>query len=335
MGRIPAWLIILTIFLIGCAIFLLMKLKDMEINYYQVFQKHVTTSDFPQQVLSFTNEHVVEMQSSPAVKTGLDPTRVSTYSSQVEHKTIPIVVQSFTETANTSAAGIGEVLIVRGFASAVRGTGMRRQLGNKMPVLSGEILETAGGSRIKIKLTDKTQITLGEETAVAIDVYNYKPSEPVKCNIIVRMINGYCRILPGRIALINQHGFVVRTEVATFRLTGGDVCVICSKTGVDLLALDTGLNGVVTEYCRKGQQVMNVKTGMLIPVSRDEIIVQTITTTNTMFTVDTGKSSNLRTLDTAEALRIADLASIFSPISFNMSIAPEGIVFIPEGQEKR
>lgn len=335
MGRIPRWLIFLAISLVGCAVFLLMKLKDMGINYYQVFQKPITTSDISQQVLPLTNEHAVEKQSSSAGKTSLESTHVSTYSSQVQDKTIQIVTQSFAETANTASAGIGEVLLVRGSANAVRSNGMRRQLGNKMLILSGEILETTVGSRVKIKLTDGTQITLGEETAVAIDLYNYKPSDSVGCNIIVRMMNGYCRILPGRIASLNQYGFVVRTEVATFRLTGGDVCVICSKTGVELLTLDTGSNGVVTEYCRSGQQVMNVKTGTLVPVSRDEIIVQTITTTNTMFTVGTGKGSNLRILDTAEALRIANLASILRPISFSMSIAPEGIVLIPEGEEKR
>jgi len=334
MRRIPPWLIILAIFLTGCAIVLLIKLKNIEIKDYQAVPQYAEHMNTHNHIADLTNQFAVSPQPTYWSKTISKTLSDLPSPGQSQEETSGINAQSYSENVDIVSPGIGVVLMVRGSANAVHPRGTRRPLFNRISISCDEILETTQGSRIKIKLNDGTQITLGEATTVSFDVFNYKPSEPPGCNIIVRIINGLCRILPGRIALLNQHGFVIRTETATFRLTGGDVCVICSETGGEVLVLNAGSGGVVTEYCQNGQPVMNIKTGTLIPVPKDEIIVQTITTTNAMFSVTTGKGSTLRTLDISEVLHIANLASILRPISFNVAVAPEGTVLIPEGKEK-
>ena len=117
-----------------------------------------------------------------------------------------------------AADAIGKVILVQGHPIAERDD-QHLPLSRNSPVYEGDILITPVGSKLLLRLKDKTTISLAENSHFSLDKYEFtsanKPS-----SVRFKMTKGAFRALTGLIGKQKDPQFTVHTPIATIGVRG-------------------------------------------------------------------------------------------------------------------
>jgi ferric-dicitrate binding protein FerR (iron transport regulator) len=83
----------------------------------------------------------------------------------------------------------------------------------------GAVLATGRASRLEIKLIDGTELTLGENSSLALDAVFFDLAAQ-KGNVLVRVVDGAFRAVTGRVGDLPGKPFVLKTRLATIGIRG-------------------------------------------------------------------------------------------------------------------
>ncbi|MGK0289428.1 MAG: hypothetical protein ACI86H_000872 [bacterium] len=126
----------------------------------------------------------------------------------------------FQSPAFAKAKVAGKVIKIRGGVFANGVTQSRNLfLGSRIRV--GDFIITGKNSRMKMKLSDNTIITLGENSRFQITKYYYRPRKK-QGNAFFNMVTGVFRVVTGKIGKLRGRPFKVKTPMAIIGIKGTD-----------------------------------------------------------------------------------------------------------------
>lgn len=139
---------------------------------------------------------------------------------------MPIFVLILAFSISSFPAGAAD-LAVAGVIAHLQGAGFvnRRDssenLHKELPVREGDRIVTGHNSRVLLKMTDGTLLTLGSDTEFAINRYRYaEPSN--RGSAALELIKGVFRAVTGAIGKSGKPDFRVKTAVGTIGIRGTD-----------------------------------------------------------------------------------------------------------------
>lgn len=117
------------------------------------------------------------------------------------------------------AADAGTVTRLRGEATAYA-SGKTRVLSENAAVAVGEKLETGPGARLELRLTDGTQLTLGEKADFTVDELTMAPSGGIA---LFTRAAGAIKMAAGAISKLPQHRIEIASNAGTIGIRGTEV----------------------------------------------------------------------------------------------------------------
>ncbi len=133
-----------------------------------------------------------------------------------------------------AAPPAGEVIKLMGRASAISAEGGLRRLDVGGAVNSGDVVVTAAGSFVRMKLSDGGYIVLRPNTRFQIADYAFR-DKPEESRSVFNLLKGGFRAVTGLIGQRSKAAVRYRTAVATIGIRGTDLEVIdCSDGCPDL-----------------------------------------------------------------------------------------------------
>ncbi|MEM7196207.1 MAG: FecR family protein [Pseudomonadota bacterium] len=128
---------------------------------------------------------------------------------------------------HAQSESIGNVLLVKGVATAASETRGLRTLAKNSEVFLMDTLQTASDSFLVIKMNDASKLTLRPGSEMLLEEFDQTPDQE---KASFNLIKGGLRTLTGAIGAKNPEEFRVRTVVATIGVRGTDYIVRhCSK----------------------------------------------------------------------------------------------------------
>jgi len=131
----------------------------------------------------------------------------------------------------------GEVIVLRGSASAVSVTGATRSLERGAGVFQGDRIDTADGAVIAMEFTDGSTFQLGENASMSVDNYAFGQSAESD-GFASSIFKGAFRFVSGLIAQRRSRGMGVRTPVATIGIRGTSVAGEADATSARIMLLE-------------------------------------------------------------------------------------------------
>jgi hypothetical protein len=158
---------------------------------------------------------------------------------------LPMASEAF---AGTEA---GKVTRIKGEATVKRGETMVA-LAEGTAIEALDRIETGKEARLEVTFVDETKLTLGENAALVVDEFVYKP-EVNQGFSLMNLIKGAFRFTTGKIGKLTERRVEVKTGFANLAVRGTDFWggPIDGKSGV--LVLD----GVVEVTTEKGKVVLD------------------------------------------------------------------------------
>ena len=111
---------------------------------------------------------------------------------------------------------IGNVSHVEGSAAAIQDAQFRK-LEEKSPIFMHDVISTGKASKVKVRLPDGTQMTLGAKTSLVVEEYFLRNENGAA---IARLLSGSMRMISGKIAKISPAHYKLKTGVATIGVRG-------------------------------------------------------------------------------------------------------------------
>ncbi len=115
---------------------------------------------------------------------------------------------------------IGAVTRVRGAALATQ-AGVSRPLAAGGAIFVADEITTGADTRLEMRLTDGTVVTLGDDTVIAVAAFAFDPASG-RGNALLRVSAGVFRAVTGRLSKLSGNSFAVATPVATAGIRGTD-----------------------------------------------------------------------------------------------------------------
>jgi hypothetical protein len=117
----------------------------------------------------------------------------------------------------------GQVLLVKGIATAQREGTPARFLGKGAKLYQGDTVTTSSKGFVILKLIDESVITLRPGTVFKLETVNYRPEKKESSNAFLRLLKGGMRAITGFISKLNpKRGVRIQTPVATIGIRGTD-----------------------------------------------------------------------------------------------------------------
>ena len=118
-----------------------------------------------------------------------------------------------------AAEAVATVLAVRGNVTAFDRAGKNRQLPLKSELFRGDTIKSGDRGRIQISFLDETLISLGANTEMSIERFDYKPNQN-DGELVTHVREGAFRVMGGAIAKIAPSKFKTETPTATIGIRG-------------------------------------------------------------------------------------------------------------------
>lgn len=134
----------------------------------------------------------------------------------------------------------GRVIIVTGKVEAVDAKGRTRLLRRGLRVYSGETVNTAANSSLRLVMSDRSMLSLDANASIRLDAYQYKPAEPEQDKMSVSLIKGGLRSLTGAIGQRSKDDVSLVTPVATMGIRGTALQIILYEDGGVAVIYDFG-----------------------------------------------------------------------------------------------
>lgn len=128
-----------------------------------------------------------------------------------------LLVLAFLVAPAHAADQAGEVVIVRGIATAQAGAAGGRILGATSPVYEGDVISTGPRSVALLKLGDGTRVTLRPQTRFQVEEFNVAENSG---SAVYRLFQGGLRAVTGFLSKNNPNAVKLRTSVATIGIRG-------------------------------------------------------------------------------------------------------------------
>jgi hypothetical protein len=119
--------------------------------------------------------------------------------------------------AGTSA---GEVLTLRGPVTVTQ-DGKTTKLYRGASVIAGDQLRTGRNARLKLRMIDGAEITLGENSEFFVREYEMRAAEGAGVAVL-EVTKGFFRAVTGRITKLRENKFQVKTPLAVIGVRGTD-----------------------------------------------------------------------------------------------------------------
>lgn len=164
-------------------------------------------------------------------------------------------------------SAIGEISFTGGKVSAVSATGVERSLMIKSAIYLNDKIVCGPGGKLEIIFSDKSVMSLGENSEIVIDEYIYAPDRKKDISFGMRFIKGACRIVTGAITKLNPERFKVHTRMATVGIRGCDIGIAGEDQKNDIYVLGLGKDETVgVETTSNGKPVMDMATGRSLDI---------------------------------------------------------------------
>ncbi len=207
--------------------------------------------------------------------------------------------------------GIGQVVLIHGTVTATDTSLRRRALAPDGRVFAHEAIETAPGSRLRLRLDDGSELHISENSHLVLDEYLLDRSNAARTHFLMRLVKGFCRLIPGAIAELNPNRFQVHTRLSTIGIRGCEVAVRCRPDVEEIAVLALALQrSVCVEVASDGSPVRNILTAKPIPIEAARRVTLDVTEPHTVVLLMPGRAPALASL-AGEKLR--DLIREFAP----------------------
>ena len=128
-----------------------------------------------------------------------------------------LTIGSLSRAADAATLG-GEVVALKGQAT-VSQNGQTTRLYKGASVIVGDTLKTGKGARLKLRMIDGAEISLGENTEFIVNEYQLQDSVG---RAALELTKGFFRAITGKITKLRDGSFQVRTPVALVGVRGTD-----------------------------------------------------------------------------------------------------------------
>lgn len=125
----------------------------------------------------------------------------------------------------------GRVIMVKGKVEAVDAKGKKRLLRRGLRVYTGETLNTAAKSSLRLVMSDRSMLSLDASASMKIDNYQYKPKAPAQDKMSISVLKGSLRSLTGVIGKRSKDDVSLNTAVATMGIRGTALQIILYEDG--------------------------------------------------------------------------------------------------------
>lgn len=148
----------------------------------------------------------------------------------------------------------GTITRLRGDAAAAQ-AGTSRALALGDPIFVADEITTGADTRLEMRLTDDTVVTLGDDTIVAVAVFTFDATTG-RGNGLLRIAGGVFRAVTGRLTKLQGNSFAVATPVATAGIRGTD---FWGNQQPDLLSLALLDDGPIVVQNAAGSVVLDAR----------------------------------------------------------------------------
>lgn len=131
---------------------------------------------------------------------------------------------------------VGLVKRVKGDAFGTPPQSVREQKFPRFPVAQRELLETDSGSGMFVEFLDKTTLTLGPDSSLAIDAFVYDPKSH-RGTSVINLAVGMLRFVSGEMA---SGDVKIKTPSAIIGIRGSDALIVVSETGATRVSVFSG-----------------------------------------------------------------------------------------------
>jgi len=118
------------------------------------------------------------------------------------------------------AAAAGEVLLLRGAVTATQ-DGKTLRLYRGATIIVGDRLRTGKNGRLKLRMIDGTEITLGENSEFIVRAYELNAAAGIGRSAL-ELTRGFFRAVTGKITKLRDNTFEVKTPLAIIGVRGTD-----------------------------------------------------------------------------------------------------------------
>ena len=227
--------------------------------------------------------------------------------------------------------GVGKVALIRGKASATNRSGRRRNLVADSRLFLEEMIETGQNTRLEILLDDGTKIFHGDNSVVVLDKYLCNEAAPKDTGFAMRLVNGMCRVITGKIVEINPERFKVRTRMATMGIRGCDLGFRSSPDKDEIYIIElSGQKRILVDTTTRGAQLVNINTGVPFNVNASEKKSFEVQEPRTVVTVIRGEGSTVRPAGIEEIRGILSDTSHLPATQIDVVPGPTGATVILE-----
>jgi hypothetical protein len=131
--------------------------------------------------------------------------------------------------AAADESSIGRVKTVAGTVMLLRGE-QRLEATPGTALFAADVLETGDGGAAGMTLKDNTMLSIGPGSRVAIDVYEFAPTEG-KLGFVATLARGTLQYISGAIGRLAPDGVTVRTPAADIAVRGARILVRAEAEG--------------------------------------------------------------------------------------------------------
>ena len=134
----------------------------------------------------------------------------------------------------------GRVVYVKGKAEVIDVRGKKRLLRRGLRVYDGETVNTGSDSSLRLVMSDRSMMSLEENSSLNITSYIYKPGQPEQDVMAINVLKGSLRSLTGVIGKRNKDKFSLTTPVATMGVRGTAIEIIINPDRTVNVTFDFG-----------------------------------------------------------------------------------------------
>jgi len=201
------------------------------------------------------------------------------------------------------AAGnaIGEISFSGGKVVVISAAGVERPATFNSPIYLNDKIVSGPGSKLEVTFSDKTVISLGENSEIIVDEYVFAPDRQKDVSFAMRFIRGACRIVTGAITKLNPERFKVHTRMATVGIRGCEIAVTGKAEKNDVYIMQLGKTELVAvEGTSNGKPIMDLATGRSLEIDEATRKVVNVDRTGTAVTIIEGKGISEREVEPGE-----------------------------------
>lgn len=132
---------------------------------------------------------------------------------------VAVVVLLFT-TPGRAVEPAGAVVRLVGSATATMSSGFSRPLYVGSTILVGDRVETTASSRVQLRMSDDSILTLGENSSMVIDLFGTVEEEGFG---LMKVVNGIFLAASGALAKLGTDHYVIETPSAVLGVRGTEV----------------------------------------------------------------------------------------------------------------